>query len=65
MLPILSLGSITEGNNRVMLESDGGDIVREDTGETDTMIRCVGVYVIKMLLPDHVVNPDFTRPGPM
>lgn len=51
--PILSTGRIADNNNKVWYDRNGGDIVNLDSGETSRFIRAMGVYWIKMILPEH------------
>ena len=47
MFPILYLGGIADADNRITLDTDGGEILHKPTGQIDTMIRRYGGLLVK------------------
>ena len=64
-MPIMSQHKWNVDGHRTLTDAWGGITVHTASDTDDPVILRNGVYFIKMLLPDHVVNQDFTRPGPM
>ena len=63
MIPICSLGGVTEADNTVNLRKDGGTLVDDETCATDHMIKRYGVYWLKMILEPEILQPiqDFQK----
>ena len=66
-MPIWSIGEINESGCETTFRKDGGVINHLETGNRIDVMESMGVYVIKMQVPKHMVKDKdghFQRHGP-
>ena len=64
-VPILSTGRMADHHHKSTFEDTGGTIEDKLTGNVSQFIRCHGVYFIKLVVDEQILNTGspFTRQG--